>query len=94
GRLAPRRQARPPGGQIVASAQWFDDGSFSRWAQRNLPPAGPLLAAVGQALPAPLVAELQQALIAVAPGGDDVPATPPPAVPGGGEPGGADEAHP
>ncbi|MGI8710425.1 MAG: hypothetical protein ACR2LA_05470 [Acidimicrobiales bacterium] len=35
---------RPPGpGSVLDAAQWFDDGSFSRWVVRNLAPAELLL---------------------------------------------------
>lgn len=57
----------PPDGLNVDMEHWFDDGSFSRWVQRNQPPPGPILAAVLDALPVDLGAQLLDALITVAP---------------------------
>lgn len=66
---APLPCARPPGGMPVPIERWFDDGSFSRWVQRYQPPAEAVLAAVIDSLPAPVGAELVDALITVtAPG--------------------------
>lgn len=64
-RPPPDAPAHPPGGRQVPLSQWFDDGSFSRWIQRNLPPLDSLLAAVLDAVPATVGAELVDALVAV-----------------------------
>lgn len=66
-RSVPSAPPRPPGGRDVPLHRWFDDGSFSRWSQRRLPPPEPLLAAVLAALPAELGAELVDALVSVVP---------------------------
>ncbi len=68
----PPAGARPPGGRAVPADRWFDDGSFSRWAARRLPPAEALLPAVLDALPASVGAELVDALITVGPSGPTV----------------------
>lgn len=60
-----RRRPRPPGGVVVEPAHWFDDGSFSRWAQRHLVPAEVLLAPVLDALPGDLGRQLVEALVTV-----------------------------
>lgn len=42
---------------------WFDDGSFSRWVQRNQPPAEAILPAVLDALPHEVGRQLLDALV-------------------------------
>lgn len=42
---------------------WFDDGSFSRWVQRNQPPAEAILPAVLDALPGDVGSQLLDALV-------------------------------
>lgn len=42
---------------------WFDDGSFSRWVQRNQPPAEAILPAVLDALPDDVGRQLLDALV-------------------------------
>lgn len=49
----------------VPLAEWFDDGSFSRWVLRNLPPAEAVLPAVLDALPASVASELVDALVSI-----------------------------
>jgi hypothetical protein len=56
-----------PGGTVVPLPEWFDDGSFSRWVQRNLPPADLVLPAVLDAVPVDSGAELIDGLVSVAP---------------------------
>jgi hypothetical protein len=56
-----------PGGTMMALPEWFDDGSFSRWVQRNLPPADVVLPAVLDAVPVDSGAELIDGLVSVAP---------------------------
>lgn len=63
----PSSTVHPPGGQTVALAAWFDDGSFSRWVQRFLPPAEELLPAVLDGVSADLAAQLLDALITIVP---------------------------
>ncbi|QXC62890.1 hypothetical protein KSP35_08955 [Aquihabitans sp. G128] len=53
---------RPPGGRPVAPQDWFDDGSFCRWAQRDLPPTEAVLAAVCEVLPEALARQLRVGL--------------------------------
>lgn len=55
-----------PGGRPIALADWFDDGSFCRWVQRNLPEADQLLPGVLDALPDSVGTELLDALTSVA----------------------------
>ncbi len=54
-----------PGTIAVPLAEWFDDGSFSRWVQRNLPPSEAVLPAVLDALPAAVASELVDSLVSV-----------------------------
>lgn len=63
--IAPTVTVRPPGGLPTTLADWFDDGSFSRWVVRDLPPAAELLPAVLDALPADVACELLDALVSV-----------------------------
>lgn len=64
--IAPATTVHPPGGLPTTLADWFDDGSFSRWVLRDLPPAAELLPAVLDALPAEVGCELLDALVSVA----------------------------
>lgn len=59
------RGPQVPGGVPIALADWFDDGSFSRWVARNLPETDLVLPAVLDALPADVGAELLEALTSV-----------------------------
>ena len=63
--LANKSPVTPPGGTMVAPDTWFDDGSFARWSQRDLPPADALLPAILDALPDSLANELRDALTTV-----------------------------
>ncbi|CAN5878083.1 hypothetical protein BH23ACT2_BH23ACT2_13900 [soil metagenome] len=67
GTSAQQAAAHPPGGTVRALPHWFDDGSFSRWVQRDLPPADLVLPAVLDAVPADSRAELIDALVSVTP---------------------------
>ena len=60
---APRLCDPQPRGLQVRWEDWFDDGSFSRWAQRNQPPAEAILPAVLACLSDDLGAQLLDALI-------------------------------
>ena len=55
----------PPGGEELPLHRWFDDGSLSRWVQRNLPEPLDLLPVIIDALPSALADELCEALVAV-----------------------------
>ena len=57
----------PPGGRSITVSRWFDDGSFSRWVQRNLPEPADLLPVVLDSLPAALADELCEALVGIDP---------------------------
>lgn len=59
---------RPPPETVACPwRDWFDDGTFSRWMMRDLPPIRRLLADVVEALPHRVAAPLVDALITVAP---------------------------
>ena len=60
-----RPPVSPPGGTVITPEAWFDDGSFARWSQRNLPPGEVVLPAVLNGLPDALASELLQALTTV-----------------------------
>ena len=62
---APGATARPPGGVAVPWEDWFDDGSFSRWVQRNQPPAEAIYRTVLDALPGELGVQLADALVTI-----------------------------
>lgn len=56
----------PPGaGTVVEASQWFDDGSFSRWVMRNLPPAEVVLVDLVAVLPPTLGDRLVSSLTSV-----------------------------
>lgn len=54
----------PAGGSAVALANWFDDGSFARWIQRDLPPVAELLDAVLATVPDAVADAILAALVA------------------------------
>jgi hypothetical protein len=54
----------PSGGRAVSAAEWFDDGSFARWVQRDLPPVADLLDAVLSTAPEHVAARIAAALVA------------------------------
>lgn len=57
----------PDVGTIVDAAAWFDDGSFSRWVQRNLVAADILLPDIQSVLPKSIGNQLRTALTTVDP---------------------------
>lgn len=60
----PPTDGHPPGiGRATSLAEWFDDGSYSRWVQRDLPPRDLLVEAVLANLPDEVAADLVQALV-------------------------------
>lgn len=59
------RVGRPPGGTETSPAAWFDDGSFARWATRNLPDPSELLGSLMTVLPLGVAAQLCRALTSV-----------------------------
>jgi len=63
----PSTTVTPPGGRSLRLPRWFDDGSFSRWVQRNLPEPVDLLPVVLDSLPAALGDELCEALVGIDP---------------------------
>ncbi len=63
--LSERPPVSPPGGTSIAPENWFDDGSFARWSQRNLPPGEAVLPAILNGLPDALARELLEALTTV-----------------------------
>lgn len=59
---------RPPGPDMVVDPDgWFDDGSFSRWVQRGLPPANLLWPDLLAVLPPTLGHQLLEGLAATGP---------------------------
>jgi hypothetical protein len=52
----------PPGGEILVLADWFDEGSISRWVLRHLPPPDLLLGELLNTLGASLARDVLRAL--------------------------------
>lgn len=53
---------RPPEGTTIRASSWFDDGSFARWVQRELPDFDDLADAVLSTLPDDVAATVARAL--------------------------------
>lgn len=62
---APAMAHLPPGAARVGLSRWFDDGSFSRWIQRDLPPAEVIWPAVCEALSPSLGPKVAEALLTI-----------------------------
>jgi hypothetical protein len=60
-----RTRPHPPGPGPAEERTWFDDGSFSRWLQRGMPPVDAVLRDLEVVLPERLVADVNAALATV-----------------------------
>ncbi|MCB0971615.1 MAG: hypothetical protein KDA97_08880 [Acidimicrobiales bacterium] len=67
GATPPEGEVRPPGGESIDLAAWFDDGCLSRWMLRELPAAAATFEVVRDAVPAHAASALDEAVVALVP---------------------------